>query len=114
MKPSVTVEVGGKVHNLRLTMNSIAALEAVLGKTFGGVLKGLQHRELNFRDLRVLMWASLYSMDPDITVDAAGDFFDQLGPEAALEKLSDVVDLYVSGDQKNAPQPTGRTKKESS
>lgn len=114
MRPSVSVEAGGKVHSLRLTMNTVVALETVAGKTLGAVLRGLHDKDLNFRDLRALMWAALSSSDPDITIEEAGEFFDMLGPDAALTTLSEVVDLYVSGDPKNAPQPAGRQKKGSS
>lgn len=87
---SVEFELDGKVHTMRISTNAQVRYQRAAGETFLKGLAAIEDDPSDVERLRRLVWASLSHIE-GMTEDQAGDLMDDLGPAAAIMKLSEAV-----------------------
>lgn len=87
---TVDFEAGGKSYSMRISTNAQVRYQRAAGETFLEGLNAVEDKPSDTERLRRLVWASLSHLD-GVTEDAAGDIMDELGIQAAINKLSEAV-----------------------
>lgn len=64
-------QAGETMHELKFTVNSVADLEELTGKSLGDVFQAGE-----FSAMRSLIWCGLTHSDPKLTMHGAGDILD--------------------------------------
>ena len=111
-----TVHVGESTYTLRLTINSLCALEAEAGEPLDAMLAQLQAGR--FTAIRLMFWAALLDRH-SLTVVEAGDVLHDLvergGMAAATGPLVSAIEASFGAPAEaagaNPPRPTTRRRK---
>lgn len=105
------IVVGEKTYVMRLTTNCACQMESASGRPFDQVIAGSLRGSLS--DLRLFLWASLLSRQPEMTLEQVGDVIDEIGPKALKQQLDDLVALNSAEMSKagseNPPEAQGGT-----
>lgn len=81
----VEVELGGKVRNLRYTMNALAEIEDKLGVA----MADMKDIKMTIKNVRVILWAGLIHEDKELTIEEVGDMVDMSNFEEVQEKVAE-------------------------
>lgn len=99
---TVEVELDGKPHQLRYTLNALAEIENRLGlQSIDEVLTAL--KGLSMRSLRTLLWAGLLDQRPELSEQDVGRMDFEFVPvvRAVSEGISSVFDAPPGGPEGN-------------
>jgi hypothetical protein len=86
---NVEVELGGKVRNLRYTMNALAEIEDNLGVP----LSEMDKVKMTIKNVRVILWAGLIHEDEELTQKEVGNMVDLENMEAVQEKVAEAFTM---------------------
>jgi hypothetical protein len=81
----VEVELGGKVRNLRYTMNALAEIEDQLGVP----LAEMENVKMTMKNIRVILWAGLIHEDKELTQEDVGELVDLNNIQTVQEKVAE-------------------------
>ena len=99
MRGGVTFDVDGAAYELRFTTNAICRVEERGGKSLQDVLADAAVPGKRTLAYRLLLWAGIGG----ITMDAAGDLMDDLGPEKVDRLLADALRMaFPARDESDA------------
>lgn len=110
---SVTLEVGGKVYTLRLTLNALCELEDLLSTpkeqvTFQQVTAMAEKGSL--RHVRAVVWAALREHHPEMSLRAAGEVIQEYGLSELTDHLTKLA-ASMSPDLADQKELTGGAKR---
>lgn len=95
----VNVTIGGKERELRYTLNALADLQDRLNlngmSQFTKVLE-----DMDFRTLRIMLWAGLIHQDPDLKVEDVGSWRD-LDIQTAAQSITAALQCSFGESQKS-------------
>jgi hypothetical protein len=108
---AVTIEAGGKVHHLRLTMRAMMAVEERLGEGFFAVVQRLDNPEtMRVGDLTVIL-AAMLENGRGAPEAVACDLFDAAGFQAVMAAFGEAVAAGMPAEaaagEKKKMAPTG-------
>lgn len=110
MMGTVEFEAGGVAYSMRMSTNAQVRYQRAAGETLLRGLNEIQNDPSDTERLRRLIWASMSHVD-GLTEDAAGDIMDELGIEAAIEKLSEAVNAAYPKAAESSGNGQGAAKK---
>jgi len=104
----VDLVAGDEIHRLRLTFNSLCALEDVAQKSatefFADLLGTATAGGIDFRMLRTAMWAALLHHNPSMTLPEAGAVIDAVGlPESVKAVQAAIVAFFPKAETPQDP-----------
>lgn len=110
---TVTLEVGGKVYTLRLTINAICELEDALSTpnkpvTFKEITEAAEKGSL--RHVRAVFWAALLERHPEMTLKDAGALISEVGLTGLSGHLSE-LGASLSPDPRDLAELSAGSKK---
>jgi hypothetical protein len=98
-KPTVTIELGGKVRTMRFSFGALATIEEKLGvNTLGGNFWS----NLSATGVVTMLWAALKKDDPELTTEALGDMIDFTDLEPIMQKLKEALALASPAEKKGS------------
>ena len=105
--PRVVLEIDGKEYFLVFDFNSICVAEQMTGIN---LLTSLDFSNVDASKLRALLYASLIKLQPDITLDAAGELITLRSASKVTKALSDAfteshAEPDKDDDSKNVQKP---------
>jgi hypothetical protein len=87
----VSIKAGSQTLIVKFSTNAICEAEGEAKKSFGELVDALA--SVDFRAMRVLLWAGTKERDPSMTLEKAGDLIDDIEPLELLPKLNEAIEL---------------------
>lgn len=82
----VKVNIGGKERTLRFTLNSMIEIEEGYG-SIQGAMKAMETSSM--KAVRLLLWAGLIHEEPELDINAVGNWIDMSNLQYTSEKLGE-------------------------
>jgi hypothetical protein len=88
--PVVTIELGGKLRHLKLTLNAMVSFEEVTGKSIMGAdTKSVI--SMGATGLRALIWVCLLHEEPELKIEEVGSWIDTGNVTDIAEQLGKAI-----------------------
>lgn len=100
--PKTTIDLGGRVYELKFTLSSMAELEEEYG-SIDEALKVMEHRSI--KAIRFFLWAGIMHEDENITPKQVGDMIPFNKLQECAEALGRAMQGAMPQEDKNKNIP---------